>query len=181
MILYHREGCTNSVPSCCRLILFVQQPAESISPTHRCINGKSRPFELVLLRCVKLQRAVRSLSVVMTNVDAEDALEVASGEYEQPVQAFRSHGSDPALAHGVGTRRPDGGANHPQMLSRKYLIERPAELGVAVVDEKPERMCSLVEVEGEVPRLLGNQAPSGMMVQPARWTRLVVSSMNTST
>jgi hypothetical protein len=48
------EGCTNSVPSCCRLIVFVQQPAKSISPTHPCINGKRRPLELSLLRCLKL-------------------------------------------------------------------------------------------------------------------------------
>jgi hypothetical protein len=34
--------------------------------------------------------------------------------------------------------------------------KRTAELGVAVMDEKRERLCSLVEVEGEVPRLLGN-------------------------
>jgi hypothetical protein len=26
---YRHEGCTNSVPSCRRLIVFVQQPAES--------------------------------------------------------------------------------------------------------------------------------------------------------
>jgi hypothetical protein len=131
-----REGCTNSVPSGCRLIVFVQQSAESISPTHRCINGKSRPSELVLLRCVKLQCAVRSLSVVMTDVDAEDALEVASGEYEQPVQAF-SHGSDPALAHGVGTRGPDGGANHPQVLSYRRSHTRSCTDAIEAFYERP--------------------------------------------
>jgi hypothetical protein len=44
---------------------------------------------------------VRSLAVVMTNVDPEDVLEVASGEDEQPVQALRPHGSDPSLTDGV--------------------------------------------------------------------------------
>jgi hypothetical protein len=68
----------------------------------------------------------------MTNVDPEDVLEVASGEDEQPVQALRPHGPDPSLADGVGTRRPDGSANHLQALGRKHLIERTAELGVAV-------------------------------------------------
>jgi hypothetical protein len=85
VLLSSPEGCTNSVPSCCRLIVFVQQPAKSISPTHPCINGKRRPRELFLLRCLKLPRAVRPLAVVMMNVDPEDVLEVAPGADEQPV------------------------------------------------------------------------------------------------
>jgi hypothetical protein len=82
------EGCTNSIRSCCRLIVFVQQPAKSISPTHRCVNRKRRPLELFLLCNFKHQSTVRSLSVVMMNVDLEDAPEVASGVDEQPVQAL---------------------------------------------------------------------------------------------
>jgi hypothetical protein len=81
----------------------------------------------------------------MTNVDPEDVLEVASGEDEQPVQALCSDGSDPSLTDGIGTRRPDGGANHLQSLGRTHFIERTAELGVAVMDEKPERLCSFLD------------------------------------
>jgi hypothetical protein len=83
-------------PSCCRLIIFVQQSAKSISPTHPCVSGKRRPRELFLLPCLELQRTVRSQAVVMRNVDREDVLGVASGEDEQPVQALRAHGSDPS-------------------------------------------------------------------------------------
>ena len=82
----------------------------------------------------------------MTDVNPEDALEVARGDDEQPVQALRPHGADPSLADGVGTRRPDGGANHLHALGHKHLIEKTAELGVAVMDEKPERLCSFLEV-----------------------------------
>jgi ribonuclease HI len=53
------KGAQNLVPSCCRLIVFVQQPAKSISPTYRCVNGTRRTCELLLLRCSKLQRTVR--------------------------------------------------------------------------------------------------------------------------
>jgi hypothetical protein len=52
------EGCTYSVPSCCRLMVFVQQPAKSISATHPSALGARCPLELVLLRHLKLQRAV---------------------------------------------------------------------------------------------------------------------------
>jgi hypothetical protein len=55
------EGCTNSAPSCCRLIVFVQQPTKSISPTHACAIETRCLHELFLLRCLKLQGAVRSL------------------------------------------------------------------------------------------------------------------------
>jgi len=140
----------------------VQQPAKSISPTHPCVNGKRRPLEIFLLRCLKLQRTVRPLAVVMTNVDPEDALEVASGQDEQPVQALGPHRSDPSFAEGVGPRCPDGGADHLQALGYERVIERTTELGVAVVDEKPERLCPLVEAEGEVPRLLGNPGAVGV-------------------
>jgi hypothetical protein len=43
-IAFKPEGCTNTVPSGCRLIIFVQQPAESISPTHRFGNGGRHPL-----------------------------------------------------------------------------------------------------------------------------------------
>ena len=81
------------------------------------------------------------------------------------VQAFRPHGSDPSLIDGIGMRRPDGSANHQQALSRKHLIEGTAELCVSVVDEKPERLCPLVEVEGEVSCLL--DAPGAVGVSGA--------------
>ena len=129
---------------------------------HWTANGKQRLLELFWLWCLESQRAVRPLPVVMMDVDPEDALKVASGADEQPVQALRPHGSDPSLTDGVGTRGSDGGADHPQALGRKHLIERTAELGVAVMDEKPERLCSFVEVEGEVPRLLSNPGSVGV-------------------
>jgi hypothetical protein len=157
-----REGCTNSIRSCCRLKVFVQQPAKSISPTHRCVNRKRRPLELFLLWCLKLQNTVRSLSVVMMNVDLEDAPEVASGVDEQPVQALRPHGSDPSLTDSVGTRRPDGSTDHLRSVACKNLIEGTTEFVVAVMDEKPQQLCPLVEVEGEVPRLLGNPGSVGV-------------------
>jgi hypothetical protein len=68
------EGCTNSAPSCYRLIVFVQQPTKSISPTHACAIETRCLLELFLLGCLKLQGAERSLSVVVINVDPEDVL-----------------------------------------------------------------------------------------------------------
>jgi hypothetical protein len=87
---------------------------------------------------------------------------------------------DPSLAEGVDTRCPDGSADDLEPLDHEHLIERTAELGVAVMDEKPQRIFSFVEVKREVSRLLGHPS-SGLAVQPVRCTRLVASSMNTGT
>src|SRR5918996_88547 len=100
------EGCTNSVPSCCRPVILVQQPAKAISPIHPCAHGRWRPLKLSLLRGVQLQRTMRTLPVVVANVGPEDALEVATGEDEQPVEALGPKGSDSSLTESIGTRCP---------------------------------------------------------------------------
>jgi hypothetical protein len=159
----------------------VQQPAKSISPTHLCVNGKWCFFELSSLRWLELQRTGRSLSVVMANVDLEDALEVATGEDEQPVQALGPNGSDPSLAESVGARCPDGSADHLEPFACEHVIERTAELGVAVVDEERNGCSRSSRWNVKFLACWTTQAPSGVVVQPARWTRLVASSMNTTT
>jgi hypothetical protein len=78
----------------------------------------------------------------MANVDPEDVLEMAWGKDEQPVKALRPDDSDPSLAEGVGTRCLHWSADHLELFGRKHLIERTAELAVAVMDQKPERPCS---------------------------------------
>src|SRR5215213_8440309 len=49
-----------------------------------------------------------SLLVVMVDVDAEDVLELAAAEDQQPVEAFAAYGADPALHVRVRVRRLDG-------------------------------------------------------------------------
>src|SRR5919106_4559797 len=98
----------------------------------------------------------------MANVGLEDALEVATGEDEQPVEALGPNGSDPSLTESIGTRSPDGSADHLQPLGCEHVIEGTAELGVAVMDEKPQRHFSLVKVEREVPRLLDHPGLIGV-------------------
>jgi hypothetical protein len=46
---------------------------------------------------LELERAMRPLRVVVVDVDAEDAFEVATVEDQQPVETLRTHGSDEAL------------------------------------------------------------------------------------
>src|SRR5919204_3426032 len=87
-----------------------------------------------------MERAVRPVLVVVATVDAEHLLEMAATEDEDPVETISAERADPALGVGVRVRRLDRRADHPDALSPEDLVETVAELAVAVVDEKPERL-----------------------------------------
>jgi hypothetical protein len=116
-------------PSCCRLIVF-EQSAKSTLPTHPCVSGKRRPREVFLLRCLELQRTVRSQAVVMTNVDREDVLgwrlEKMSSQSRHSVLTVRIHRSQMALARGalmgVQTTAPPG--RGPEAAAGEQLSDR---------------------------------------------------------
>ena len=88
----------------------------------------------------EVERAMWPVLVVVAAVDAEHVLEMAAAEDEDPVKTLSAESADPALGVGVRVRRPDGRADHPEALSPEDLVEGVAELRVAVVDEKPERL-----------------------------------------
>ena len=60
--------------------------------------------------------AVRSSAVVVTDVFAEDVIELASAEDQQPVEALPADAADPALHVRVRVRRPDGSADDLDVL-----------------------------------------------------------------
>ena len=64
--------------------------------------------------------------------------------------------------------------------SAEYLIEGVAELRVAIVDEKPERLL-VAEPQHQVARLLGDQRPSGFELQATYSIRRVASEMKNRT
>jgi hypothetical protein len=54
---------------------------------------------------LELEGAVRPVDVVVVDVDAQDAVEVAAVDDQQPVQALGADGPDEALGGRVGARR----------------------------------------------------------------------------
>ena len=101
----------------------------------------------------KFKGTMRPLAVVMVDVDAEHAFEVASIEDQQPVEALRTDCSDEALRDRVGLRRSDGRLHDPDAFAAENLVEGAAVLAVAVADEEADAL--LGEVKTEVARLLG--------------------------
>jgi hypothetical protein len=101
---------------------------------------------------------VRSLAVLVTDVDAEDVLELAATDDQEPVEAPAADTADPALHMRVRVWRLDGGADDLDLLAVEEGVEGARELRVAVVDQKPHLSVAVVELHQQVARLL--QHPS---------------------
>src|SRR6266536_361542 len=93
----------------------------------------------------------------MAPVGAEHVFEVAAAEDEDPVEAVGANRAYPTLGEGVRVRRLDRRADHLDAFRPKDVVERAAELAVAIMDEEPERLL-VRELDGEVARLLGDPA-----------------------
>jgi hypothetical protein len=119
------------------------------------------------------------LAVVMVDVDAEDVLEVAAVENQQPVEALRADGADEAFGDRVGLRSTHRCLHDPDASAAEDLVEGAAVLAVPVADQEAD--AALAEVEAEVARLLGYPLPVGFLVQPASQTRRFACAMKKST
>ena len=86
------------------------------------------------LRRDEPETAMRTMAVVMIDVDPEDALELAAAGDQEPVQALAPHRADKALGVGVRLGRLDRRSDDLDALAAEDLIEGPAELRVAIVD-----------------------------------------------
>jgi hypothetical protein len=86
------------------------------------------------------QRLVRTVSVVMLDVDAEDLLQVATADDQQPVQALGTGGAHPALRIGIRLGCPDRGYQHLATLRAEHVVEAATELRVVVAEHEAHRL-----------------------------------------
>ena len=107
--------------------------------------------------------AVGPLVVVVLEVLAQDALEVALVADQEPVEALGADGADEALGVGVRDGRADRRLDDADPFAREHGVEGGGELAVAVSDQEPERGES--RVQGEVAGLLGNPG-AGRVLSP---------------
>src|SRR5215211_261986 len=89
----------------------------------------------------------------MAAVDTEHMVELPTAEDKDPVEALVPERPHPALGMGVGVRRPDRRAYDPDALALEDSVELAAELAVAIVHQKAERL-PVAEVHDQVARLL---------------------------
>ena len=124
----------------CGGLVLVDESAEQVATL--AAIGRTQRHRVAAMGREEVERAVRPVLVVVAAVDAEQVLEVAAAEGEDPVETLSAERADPALGVGVRVRRLDGRADHPEALGAKDLVEGVAELGVAIMDEKPERLLA---------------------------------------
>jgi hypothetical protein len=116
---------------------------------------------------------MRPLRVVVVNVGAQHALEVAAVDDQQPVKTLRTDGSDKALCDLVCLRRPDRRLHDPDLLAAEDLIEGAAVLAVAIADQEADALVG--QVETEVARLSGGLGGHADFVQ-SNWRKRFAAS-----
>jgi hypothetical protein len=114
---------------------------------------------------------VGTMAVFVLDVVVEDVKEVTAAGDQEMVQALPAQGTDPALGDGVGVRRLDRYADDLGADRAPEVIEGPGELAVAVAEQEPDGGGLLVKRDGQVAACWATQAPVGLAVTPARWTR----------
>jgi hypothetical protein len=83
---------------------------------------------------------MRPLRVVVVDVDAETAFEVAAVEDQQPVETLRTDGSDETLGNGVRSRRPHRCLHGVDAFAAQNLVEGGAVLALSVADQGGGRL-----------------------------------------
>src|SRR5512132_1945399 len=97
---------------------------------------------------------MRPMPLVMADVDAKHVLELVAAEDQQPVEALTTYASDPTLGVRIRVRRLDRRTDHRDSFAGEDVIEAAAELGVAIVDQEPERPFAIIERHQHIARLL---------------------------
>jgi hypothetical protein len=121
------------------------------------------------------------LLVVVIDVGTQNPVEVAIACDQQPVEAFGSHGPDPALGDRVGSGRSDRRLDDLDAFGREDLVEGSGELAISVVNEETNGAGSLIERETQIAGLLDDPGRVGVGGAACQWTRRVESSMKNKT
>jgi len=122
--------------------------------------------EILQARVVDLEAQVAALSekvsVVMADVVGKNLFEVAAAGDQGPVEAFGSHGPDPALRVRICPGGADRGLDDLDAFGGEHLVEGRGEFRIPVTDEEAERSSALYEIADEVASDLGDEG-SGRM------------------
>ncbi len=136
-------------------MVLVDQPAEQVPSAN--VSGAHRHRVLGFgERDREGQPTMGPPAVVVLGIRPERPIEMPPTEDERPVEALGPDRLDHALGVGIGVRGPDRREDHPRPFRADNLVERPAELRVPVADEEPDGGRAIIEVQGEVPGLLGD-------------------------
>jgi hypothetical protein len=123
------------------------------------------------------KRPVRTVPVVVRDVEPHDHLQVASANDQEPVQALGTHRPHPTLRIGARTGVTSTSTPSEDNTSSK-LRENFASRSRM---RRRSRCARSPSTSSRLRACWVTQAPFGLAVTPARWTRRVSSSMKNST
>jgi hypothetical protein len=127
-----------------------------------------------------VERAVWPMRVVVGDVLAQNRLKLLAGDDQDSVETFTPDAADPALGVRFRPWRSDWGLDQPESLRTKDLVDGGREFAVAVADQDPMPLPLLARVIVRLRACWTTQAPSGLAVMPARYTRRRDNSMKST-
>jgi hypothetical protein len=162
--------------------VFVDESSEPVAAFHGG-RGGADDAELATRCCRRrqMERAVRPVRVVVVGEHLEDALEVAKVHDEEPVEAFGADGAYEALGDRVCLRRSHRRLDDLDPFSGEDDVEVARELpSRSRIGNRNRGGCSW-SVHAIWRARCVTQAPVGPLVQPARCTRRLATSMKNET
>ena len=162
--------------------VFMDEPAEPVAATNRGLvspaerddlqrsGGRSQP-----------ERAVRALAVVVVGLLPQDALELASAEYEQPVEALLPQGADEALGVRIGVWGPERRPDDRNPLGSEDFVEGSADFASRSWIRRRSGRSRPAPSIMRLRACCTAHVPLGFWVQPASQTRRLSSSMKNNT
>ena len=156
-------------------LVFVEQSAEAVATLQSMERNRFAARYLLADRrrlCRDWwplsERAMRPVPVVVLRVDANDALEVAAADDQQPVEALPPQTADRALGLCSRLRRPHRRLDHRDALGAEDLVEVARELAVAVTDQEAGAHSFIVESQQQVTRLLAHPSTVRIRADPGQ-------------
>ena len=110
---------------------------------------------------------MRTMPVVVFDIDPQDLLQVGSSDGQEPVQALGADGADPSLGVRVRLGRLHRRHQHLTTFGAEH-VERVGELRVPVAEYEAYPSPSLFQHQQQVAGLLGNPAAVGVGGHPGQ-------------
>ena len=141
--------------------------AQYIPSTDRSLSGHFT----IYFREVLPKTLVRTPPVVIGCVLQQHRLQMTVVDDEQVVETFLSDGTYPTLGKRIGIRRPNGRADHFDLLRGKHLIESGRKFGVAIMEQIAKGWLSVFEFPAELSGLLRDPCGSWMFGTATKFQR----------
>ena len=121
----------------CSLAVLMEQTTEQVASMKAALAILADKIQLGGWdRRLKLERPVRTIGVVMLDVDPEHLLQVPAPDEQQPIQALGADGPHPALHVRVCSWRPHWREEHLAALRAGHVIEPAGELRVPIMEQE---------------------------------------------